>query len=154
MKFLLLAICFCLPLELQASGEMEQVRLRETVHYENGDKVEVTCRSSDVCSLMIFHHGDAIHLEEKDLDGLVVLPRHLALVGASRRGWSVVEVEVGCAEYASAPPAFICIAQFEIQDGRLVSTNVTKRTFSDSTDVVPFRGGAARASEPAGHTAK
>lgn len=138
MRTVIMFMLFILSSTAGASGETEGVRQYTRVGYTNGDFVEVSCSTPDVCSISVSHRGEVSRFEAPELDGLIILPSNLALVAASP-GRSVVEVEVGCAEYAESPPGYICVAQFEMVRGSLSNVSVFKRTFIESSDSHPFR---------------
>lgn len=122
-----------------ASPTLEQPRGSISVAYGDGVRATVTCPESDSCSLELFHHGRKFEIPAAALDGLVILPNALALLDYTASGRSVVQVEVGCADYATTPPAYICIGQLTFEGSELKEVLVIKRTLVDTRDAEPFR---------------
>lgn len=137
MQYLVLAFVF-LGGAAEATPDFESRRINANVSYEDGASVAVECDREDRCDLTITADQRQWRVEHEDMGGVFVLPSHLALVGnrADERRF-VVQVEVGCSEYAANLPAFLCLGQLTIEDGRLTETLFFKRTFSDDRDDVP-----------------
>ena len=122
-----------------ASPTLERPRSSISVSYRDGAWATVTCLKIDRCSLELAHHGRRFEVPADALDGLVILPNALALLDYTASGRSVVQVEVGCADYAAEPPAYICIGQLTFEDAELEEVLVIKRTLVDMRDAKPFR---------------
>lgn len=122
-----------------ASPTLEQPRSSISVSYGDGARATVRSLKIDRCSLELAHHGRKFKIPAAALDGLVILPNALALLDYTASGRSVVQVEVGCADYATEPPAFICIGQLTFEGSELKEVLVIKRTLVDTRDAEPFR---------------
>ena len=128
-----------LPATSSAHSSFEPVRSSVEVRYENGASVRVDCERVEECTLLIAHHGEMTTIGPDGTHGLIVLPAQRSLIDADASGRSVVQVEIGCAEYADAPPGFICLAQLTIESGKVTHAGIFRRTRVDTYDAVPYR---------------
>ncbi len=118
-----------------AIARMEPPRVGETVKYDDGSEVGVSCEVNASCRLHVTIGGKTIDLTEsfgKSLDTKRIIPNNVSLLkdsGITDR--FTVQFEVACNEYAKLPPAFLCMASACFEDSRLEDVHEYKRFFSD-----------------------
>lgn len=121
-----------------ASPSYEGRRSGTSVTYEDGSKVSLVCEAEDKCSLTVERDSRKQTVRHGDFMGLILLPRELALFPSSKDGSFAVQSEVACEAYSEGLPAYICLAQLTILDGKVIKTMVFRRTFAESRDAVPM----------------
>jgi hypothetical protein len=122
-----------------ATAHFESQRAGTVVRYANGTSAQVDCDAQMYCSVSATKDGHTWTLEASEMGGLVALPSGLVLLDVTDDGEFVAWVEVECEKYADRPPMYVCIAQLEVKDEKLVDTVLFKRTLIDDFSEVPLR---------------
>lgn len=121
-----------------ATPDFEEHREGTSVTYRDGSVVSLECRVVDQCNLTVEKGSKKWTVGHREFRSMVLLPSQLALVGRERDGRFTVEVEIACDEYSEGLPAHSCVAQFRVEDSRVVGAVVFKRTLVESRDAKPL----------------
>jgi len=97
------------------------------VVYANG-WVEVSC--SEKCVLVVDMSGKRYEFDEQEI-GERLVPDHLRLFyeGSTQ---ATIETEIVCDSYPDSPPAYYCLSDISIDDGKIEFIHTFRRTESDS----------------------
>jgi len=126
-NWLLLAALLSCFQATKANGLLESRRLSQKVVYANG-WVEVSC--ADKCVLVVDMSGKRYEFDEQEI-GVRLVPDHLRLFYDGKTQ-ATIETEIACDNYPDAPPAYYCLSDISIDDGKIELIQKFRRTESDS----------------------
>ena len=126
-NWLLLAVWLSCFQATKANGLLESHRLSQKVVYANG-AVEVSC--AEKCVLVVDLGGEKYSFDEQEI-GVRLVPDHLRLFYEGKTQ-ATIETEIACDNYPDAPPAYYCLSDISIDDGKIELIQKFRRTESDS----------------------